>query len=97
MTTRRHFLLAASAAAPLAQRLSAQRTRSANDRIQIALIGAGGQGSSDVHQSLANGSKLVAVADIYDGRLTRAKEVWGSDVARRAIIARCWRAPTSTR
>ena len=79
MTTRRHFLLA-TAAAPLAQRAFAQRTLSANDKIQIALIGAGGQGSDDTRNSIANGSKLVAVADVYEGRLTRAKEVWGDDI-----------------
>ena len=55
--------------------------RAPNDHIQIALIGAGGMGSGDVRSSLATGgSKLVAVSDIYQGRLTRAKESWGSDV-----------------
>ena len=75
-TTRRHLLIA-SAAAPL---MAQQRTPSANDRIQIALIGAGGMGSGDTRSSIANGAKLVAVSDIYQGRLTRAKEVWGSDI-----------------
>jgi predicted dehydrogenase len=75
-TTRRNLLLGA-AVAPLLQKLKAQ---SANDRIQIALIGAGGQGMSDVRSSLTSGSKLVAVADVYDGRLARAKELWGSDL-----------------
>jgi predicted dehydrogenase len=80
MTTRRHFL-AGSAAAGIAGRLIAQeQTRSANDRIQIALIGAGGQGSDDARASIALGSKLVAVSDVYQGRLTRARELWGSDV-----------------
>src|SRR5437763_1906914 len=78
-TTRRHFLGAAAgtvAAAPL----FAQASRSANDKIQIAQIGAGGMGSGDVRSSLENGSKLVAVSDVYQGRLTRAKENWGSDL-----------------
>jgi predicted dehydrogenase len=75
-TTRRHLLIATAAAPLMAQ----QRTPSANDRIQIALIGAGGMGSADTRSSIANGSKLVAVSDIYQGRLTRAKEVWGSDI-----------------
>src|SRR5216683_824115 len=74
--TRRHVLLTAAAAPLMAQ----QRTPSANDRIQIALIGAGGMGTGDAKSSISNGAKLVAVADVYDGRLTRAKEVWGSDV-----------------
>ncbi len=83
-TTRRHFLGTAAASAlatPLfAQSAASQKPKSANDTIQIALIGAGGMGSGDVHSSLANGSKLVAVADVYQGRLTRAKEVWGNDL-----------------
>src|SRR5262249_1909012 len=44
------------------------------------LIGAGGQGMSDVRASLQSSSKLVAVADTYDGRLARAKEIWGKDI-----------------
>jgi len=52
-----------------------------NSRIQIALIGAGGMGSGDTRYALSiPGNTLVAVADIYDGRLTRAKEVWGSQI-----------------
>jgi predicted dehydrogenase len=52
----------------------------ANDRIQVALIGAGGQGMGDARASVAAGAKLIAVADVYDGRLTRSKEIWGSDL-----------------
>ncbi len=77
--TRRHFLGAAAATVAAAPLLG---QRSANDNIQIALIGAGGQGSSDTRASLRSGggSKLVAVSDVYQGRLTRAKEVWGDDL-----------------
>src|SRR3982750_2307917 len=51
------------------------------DRVQIALIGAGGQGMSDTRTALrVPGVELTAVADIYDGRLTRAKELWGQQV-----------------
>jgi predicted dehydrogenase len=75
-TTRRHFLATAAGAGLLA----AQNT-SPNGRVRIALIGAGGQGSGDVHNALnAGGVELAAVADIYDGRLTRAREVWGDRV-----------------
>ncbi len=74
MTTRRHFL-GSAACIGIAARLSA-----ANDRIQIAIIGAGGQGTGDVQSSLASGSKLVAASDIYQGRLTRVQEVFGKDV-----------------
>lgn len=51
----------------------------ANDTIQIALIGAGGMGSGDATMAQQiPGVKLVAVADLYDGRLERAKERWGN-------------------
>lgn len=54
---------------------------SANDQIQIALIGAGMQGTSDTMTALKiPGVKLMAVSDVYDGRLVRAKEVYGSDI-----------------
>jgi len=54
---------------------------SVNDRIQIALIGAGGQGQGDTKVAVqVPGVKLVAVADCYDGRLEHSKEVWGSDI-----------------
>src|SRR5271163_2174648 len=53
----------------------------ANDHIQIALIGAGGQGQGDTKTAAqVPGVKLVAVADCYDGRLQHSKELWGSDV-----------------
>src|SRR5271157_6002037 len=73
--SRRHFLSAAGAG--LAAPAFAQNV-SPNDRIRLALIGAGGQGSFDARNALmAGGVELVAVSDIYDGRLTRAREVWG--------------------
>jgi predicted dehydrogenase len=53
----------------------------ANDHIQIALIGAGGQGQGDTKVALqVPGVKLVAVADCYDGRLEHSKELWGNDL-----------------
>jgi predicted dehydrogenase len=79
MKTSRRELLIAAAATPFAA-AQAQESKSANDKIQIALIGAGGQGMADVRSSIQAGSKLVAVADVYEGRLDRSKELWGSDV-----------------
>src|SRR5271170_4463475 len=53
----------------------------ANDHIQIALIGAGGQGMGDTKVAIqVPGVKLVAVADCYQGRLDHSKELWGADV-----------------
>jgi predicted dehydrogenase len=79
--TRRDFLIntgIAGMAAPLA---SQAQTRAANDRVQIALIGAGGMGTEDALSSLAQpGVEIVAASDVYEGRLTRAKERWGNQV-----------------
>lgn len=62
--------------------MGAQATRSANDRIQFATIGIGGMGSGDTHSAAATpGTKLVAACDVYQGRLTRAQEVWGKGIA----------------
>ncbi len=88
-TTRRDFIKAAAAsslvatsthtilAARAAQDTSAKV--SPNDRIRLATIGIGGQGSGDTTVALrVPGVELVAVADVYDGRLVRAKEVFGN-------------------
>ncbi len=81
MTRRDVILTAAATPLALAAEQSAQQpARSANDKIQIALIGAGGQGMSDARVSIGQGAKLVAVADVYDGRLARSKETWGKDI-----------------
>jgi predicted dehydrogenase len=80
--TRRTFLLNSSIASGIALAAQAQQQpTSANDRVQIALIGAGGMGTEDAISSLAQpGVEMVAVSDVYDGRLARAKERWGSQV-----------------
>ncbi|WDF79449.1 Gfo/Idh/MocA family oxidoreductase [Mucilaginibacter sp. KACC 22773] len=52
-----------------------------NDQINIALIGAGGMGNSDTDTALkVPGVKLVAVCDLYDGRLKDAKAKYGADI-----------------
>jgi predicted dehydrogenase len=57
------------------------RLIAANDHIQIALIGAGGQGMGDTRTAIqVPGVKLVAVADCYNGRLAHSKEMWGDDI-----------------
>jgi len=54
---------------------------SANDNVNIALIGAGGMGTQDVITALSTpGVKIVAVCDLYDGRLKDAKTKWGKDL-----------------
>lgn len=83
MTTRRDFIKNAATGAiviaareyPLAQQ------KSANDKIQIGLIGAGIRGHEITPQAIrVPGVELVAVSDVYEGRLTRAKEVWGKEL-----------------
>jgi len=52
-----------------------------NDKINIAVIGMGIMGNHDVETALkVSGAKLVAVCDLYKGRLERAKEVYGKDI-----------------
>jgi predicted dehydrogenase len=51
------------------------------DKIRLGLIGAGGQGMGDTREALKiPGVELVAAADLYDGRLARAKEIWGNQL-----------------
>ena len=53
----------------------------ANDQINLGLIGSGIQGIYDTTAALrVDGVKLVAVCDLYAGRLDRAKELWGNDL-----------------
>ncbi|MBX5493751.1 MAG: Gfo/Idh/MocA family oxidoreductase [Bryobacteraceae bacterium] len=81
-STRRHFLQTTGAAGlALSPAMAQQAKISANDHIQIATIGMGGMGTADTNSSLAvPGVKLVAVCDVYEGRLIRAKEVAGKDL-----------------
>src|SRR5271166_5806294 len=65
----------------LAAQAEPARAVAANDHIQIALIGAGGQGQGDTRTAVqVPGVKLVAVADCYNGRLEHAKEIWGDEI-----------------
>jgi predicted dehydrogenase len=87
--TRREFLKAAAAtgmtaSAPTmlrAQTPPASQDIPPSERIQIATFGLGIQGQSDTRTALrVPGVELVAVADVYDGRLTLAKELWGDQI-----------------
>ncbi len=50
----------------------------ANDQINLGLIGSGIQGIYDTQAALSvDGVNLVAACDLYQGRLERAKELWG--------------------
>jgi len=61
--------------------IRSQQNFTANDQVQIALIGSGGMGVADATTCLTvPGVKLVAVCDLYDGRLEQAKKRWGNDI-----------------
>lgn len=95
-TTRRSFLSKMASAAVAAgatphllaasnrrtvEVLRSPRRRTANDQIQLAVIGAGGMGMVDVDTAVSvPGVKLVAACDCYDGRLAAARDEYGSDV-----------------
>lgn len=73
--------------------MAARKHHSANDQIQLAVIGAGGMGMADVATAVTvPGVKLVAAADCYTGRLDAVKEQYGPDVVTtrdfREILAR---------
>lgn len=54
---------------------------SANDNVNLAVIGFGIQGHMDVATALkVPGVKLVAACDLYNGRLDNAKEMYGNDI-----------------
>ncbi len=71
------------------------RTRrfAANDTIRLGVIGTGIIGFYNIHSAkTVPGVELAAVCDLYDGRLTRAKEVFGQDIVTtrdyREVLAR---------
>ena len=73
-------VLAAHDRRGVAERM-ARQYRSANDQINLAVIGAGGMGMADVATAVSvPGVKLVAAADVYGGRLDSAREAYGSDL-----------------
>jgi predicted dehydrogenase len=49
--------------------------------VRLALIGKGGQGTSDTRTALqVPGVRLVAVCDLYDARLQDARKEWGNEI-----------------
>jgi hypothetical protein len=91
-TSRREFIKLATAATTIisgatgtvlgsGKNTAQAQTVSPNEKIRLATIGIGGQGSGDTSVALrVPGVELVAAADVYDGRLARAKEVFGNQV-----------------
>jgi predicted dehydrogenase len=63
------------------QILQYQKKFTANDAINIAVIGMGIMGNNNAASSLqVPGIKMVAACDLYTGRLERAKELYGKDI-----------------
>ncbi|MCU0354249.1 MAG: Gfo/Idh/MocA family oxidoreductase [Cytophagales bacterium] len=61
--------------------LQSRMKTTANDKVRLGLIGAGIIGHYDLETALkVPGTELAAVCDLYDGRLVRAKEKWGSQI-----------------
>jgi len=53
----------------------------ANDKVRLGVIGAGIIGFYNIYSALSvNGVELAAVCDLYNGRLTRVKEVFGDHI-----------------
>jgi predicted dehydrogenase len=75
---RRTFLQSTGTASLLAAAQSPS-PKSANDQINVACIGYGIMGQGDLQTaSTIPGVKIAAVCDVYEGRLTRAKEHFGA-------------------
>ncbi|TAF81511.1 MAG: gfo/Idh/MocA family oxidoreductase [Runella slithyformis] len=85
-TNRRSFIKSLSAAATVVAaeapfNIIKSLKVSPNDKIRIATIGVGIQGHYDTQAALKNPDvELVAVADLYTGRLERAKATFGKDI-----------------
>ena len=61
--------------------ISYEKKVSSNDTIRLACIGMGIMGFGDVKTAIkVPGVEFVAACDLYDGRLERAKEVFGKDI-----------------
>ena len=96
-SSRRNFIKQLSATAALAaagpllanaadlkkkQILQPKKRISPNDKIRFATIGMGIMGYNDTATALkVPNSELVAAADLYDGRLTHVKELYGKKLS----------------
>lgn len=85
-TSRRHFIrtsTAATAGVVTFSSASYARILGANDRIRFAVIGCGGMGTGHVGSLVKKGEpdniQVVAVSDVYQRRLTRAKGICQGD------------------
>ena len=79
--TRRDFFKSAAAGAGVLAASGRDRVLGANDRINVGIIGVGGQGSSHLNALLKRSDdfrcKVLAVCDVYRRRVNRAKAQCG--------------------
>ncbi len=81
LTAASGLMLAAPDGAPAQTTTSSDQHVPPGERLQIATFGLGIQGLNDTRTALRlPGVELVAVADVYDGRLALAKETWGDHI-----------------
>ncbi len=81
MSTRREFFQIGPTLLTAAGIAAAEQVVLPANRIRIATIGFGGMGMGDTKYATSlPGVELVAVSDIYDGRLARARELYGDRV-----------------
>src|SRR5262245_44949857 len=85
LVSRRQFVKASALAAGTVSFASVLPSAAfgANDRIRVGVIGCGGQGTGHVHSLVKRSSEdniaVVAVSDVYQRRVTRAKGVCKGD------------------
>ncbi|HEV3260530.1 MAG TPA: Gfo/Idh/MocA family oxidoreductase [Gemmataceae bacterium] len=81
--SRRDFCKAAASATALFAAASSARALGANDRIQFGVIGCGGMGTGHLGGLVKRGDqdniRVLAVCDVYQRRLMRAKKISGAD------------------
>ncbi|MDB5306749.1 MAG: hypothetical protein JWO38_951 [Gemmataceae bacterium] len=81
--SRREFFQAAAGGSLLLTAASAGRVLGANDRLNMGVIGCGGMGTGHlnglVKRAEADKVRVVAVCDVYQRRLTRAKSISGAE------------------
>jgi len=74
-------ILGAKGNATPAQLMGRSSGSSSNEKLQIALIGAGGMGRSDLSTALSHpNTEVVAAADLYQGRLDQVKKEYGDHI-----------------
>ncbi len=82
-STRRDFFSAAAGGSLLLTAASAARVLGATDRINMAVIGCGGMGTGHLNALVKRGEtdkvRVVAVCDVYQRRLVRAKSISGAE------------------